>query len=119
MKQAYTLAVDRLELLTFTISQPDGQAQVRETNDLIKKLETTASELCDMTNKYEDAVTVVKEKVHALTQTNGATLTLFSDHNDKILILSKLQCAICIPSSFFFCIITNMDKLTEYSCFQI
>ncbi|GFV75658.1 hypothetical protein TNCV_2241071 [Trichonephila clavipes] len=71
VKQAYVLAEDRLKLLIVPISQHDGLTQVRETNDLIEKLEATASELCDMTNKFENAVTGIEEKVFAVTQSNG------------------------------------------------
>ncbi|GFX93264.1 hypothetical protein TNCV_4761431 [Trichonephila clavipes] len=62
MKQAYVLAEDRQMLLTFPISQHGGQTQVRETNDLIENFETTSSELCDMTNKFEDTVTGLKKR---------------------------------------------------------
>ncbi|GFV75603.1 hypothetical protein TNCV_2240521 [Trichonephila clavipes] len=72
-KKAHNLAEDRLESITSHISQHDGQTQVRETNDLIKRFETMSSQLCEVTNKFEEAVTRIEEKVRALTKTNGAT----------------------------------------------
>ncbi|GFR20368.1 hypothetical protein TNCT_126511 [Trichonephila clavata] len=73
MKQAHVFAKDHLELIISHISQHDGQTKVKETNNLVKKFETMASALCRLTVRVEDAVNGIKEKVHSLTVTYGAT----------------------------------------------
>ncbi|GFV75665.1 hypothetical protein TNCV_2241141 [Trichonephila clavipes] len=73
MKYAHDLAKDRLELITSHISQHDGRTELRVTNDLIKKFEIMASDLCDMTDDAVVSVTVIEEKVRALTETYGTS----------------------------------------------
>ncbi|GFY42673.1 hypothetical protein TNIN_109691 [Trichonephila inaurata madagascariensis] len=73
MKFAHDLAKDRLELINSLISQHDGRTKVRVINDFIKKFEIMASVLCDMTDDAVVSVTVIEEKVRALTETYGTS----------------------------------------------
>ncbi|GFY76970.1 hypothetical protein TNIN_285761 [Trichonephila inaurata madagascariensis] len=73
MKQALDLSENYIEFVISLISQHDDQTQVRQINDLIEKLETMASELRELTKKFEDAIDAIKEKVRTLTETNNVS----------------------------------------------
>ncbi|GFY66443.1 hypothetical protein TNIN_237931 [Trichonephila inaurata madagascariensis] len=63
MMQNHDLSRDHIEFVSSRISQQDGPTQVREINDLIEKFETMASELCELTIKFQNAIAGMKEKV--------------------------------------------------------
>ncbi|GFY58986.1 hypothetical protein TNIN_499781 [Trichonephila inaurata madagascariensis] len=71
MMQNHDLSQDLIEFVTSRISQQDGPTHVREINDLIEKFETMASELCELTNIFQDAIAGIKEKVQTWTGMNG------------------------------------------------
>ncbi|GFY66442.1 hypothetical protein TNIN_237921 [Trichonephila inaurata madagascariensis] len=73
MRKLLDLAKDCMQFITSHISELHCLTHVKKANNLVELFKTTASAISEIENCFEITVTVIKERVRALTDMYSAT----------------------------------------------